>query len=218
MHRHGTRPELRPIESRRRRAKLHLFTYVVGNALFWTLWGAVSISTDRWYWWPSCRWLVGRSYSRSTSGTSTGGEGDEYTDRRSQSACWRQRDAGAIRSARPRHGGRARRAPHEAVRRHPRRRRSQLCAGARDGHRVPRTEWRRKDDDTADAAPPRGADGRPGACVRSPLSRPGAPGGARRGGAGGGGLPSRPFRAGPSVLARTGAGERRRRRPLVPRT
>jgi hypothetical protein len=45
-------PELRLIASRRRRAKLHLFTYVVGNALFWTLWGAVSISTDRWYWWP----------------------------------------------------------------------------------------------------------------------------------------------------------------------
>jgi hypothetical protein len=47
-----TRPELRLIASRRRRAKLHLFTDVVGNALFWTLWGAVSISTDRWYWWP----------------------------------------------------------------------------------------------------------------------------------------------------------------------
>ena len=46
------RPELRLIESRRGRAQLHLFTYVVGNALFWTLWGAVSISTDRWYWWP----------------------------------------------------------------------------------------------------------------------------------------------------------------------
>lgn len=46
------RPELRLIESRRRRAKLHLFTYVVGNALFWTLWGAVSVSAEHWYWWP----------------------------------------------------------------------------------------------------------------------------------------------------------------------
>jgi len=46
------RPELRLIERGRRRAQLHLFTFVVGNALFWTLWSAVSISTDRWYWWP----------------------------------------------------------------------------------------------------------------------------------------------------------------------
>jgi 2TM domain len=46
------RPELRLIETRRRRAKLHLFTYVVGNALFWTLWGAVSVSAEHSYWWP----------------------------------------------------------------------------------------------------------------------------------------------------------------------
>ena len=46
------RPELRLMESRRGRAQLHLFTFVVGNALFWTLWGAASISTDPWYWWP----------------------------------------------------------------------------------------------------------------------------------------------------------------------
>lgn len=46
------RLELRLIESGRSRAQLHLFTFVVGNALFWTLWGAVSISTDRWYWRP----------------------------------------------------------------------------------------------------------------------------------------------------------------------
>jgi hypothetical protein len=39
-------------EARRRRARLHLFTYLVGNALFWGLWGAVSVSADRWYWWP----------------------------------------------------------------------------------------------------------------------------------------------------------------------
>lgn len=46
------RPEFRLIETRRRRAKLHLFTYVVGNALFWALWGAVSLSAEHWYWWP----------------------------------------------------------------------------------------------------------------------------------------------------------------------
>ena len=45
------RPELRLIESRRG-AQFHLFTFVVGNAFFWSLWGAVSISTDGWYWWP----------------------------------------------------------------------------------------------------------------------------------------------------------------------
>ena len=33
-------------------AELHLLTYVVGNLLFWTLWGAISLSTDHWYWWP----------------------------------------------------------------------------------------------------------------------------------------------------------------------
>ena len=46
------RPELRVIETRRRGARLHLLTYVVGNALVWTLWGAISLTTDRWYWWP----------------------------------------------------------------------------------------------------------------------------------------------------------------------
>ena len=44
-------PELRVIESRQRAAKLHLLTYIVGNAIFWTLWAAVSISADAWYWW-----------------------------------------------------------------------------------------------------------------------------------------------------------------------
>jgi len=46
------RPPLPVIEARRRRAKLHLFTYLVGNALFWILWSAVSVSADHWYWWP----------------------------------------------------------------------------------------------------------------------------------------------------------------------
>ena len=45
------RPRLRVIESRRQ-AKLHLLTYLVGNALFWTLWTAISVTADRWYWWP----------------------------------------------------------------------------------------------------------------------------------------------------------------------
>jgi 2TM domain len=45
-------PELRLVETRRRRAKLHLFTYVVGNVLFWALWGTVGVSADHWYWWP----------------------------------------------------------------------------------------------------------------------------------------------------------------------
>lgn len=46
------RPELRVIASRPRAAQLHLFTFVVGNALFWTLWAAISVAADRWYWWP----------------------------------------------------------------------------------------------------------------------------------------------------------------------
>jgi 2TM domain len=45
-------PELRLVETRRRRARLHPFTYVVGNAFFWALWGAISVSADHWYWWP----------------------------------------------------------------------------------------------------------------------------------------------------------------------
>lgn len=45
-------PRLHAMRARRRRARLHLLTYVVGNALFWTVWGAISVSADRWYWWP----------------------------------------------------------------------------------------------------------------------------------------------------------------------
>lgn len=54
------RPELRVIESRRR-ANLHLLTYLVGNAIFWTLWAALSISADEWYWWlvaPFAGWTI----------------------------------------------------------------------------------------------------------------------------------------------------------------
>ena len=46
------RPPLRPVETKRRQATLHLFTYAAGNALAWLLWGAITISTDHWYWWP----------------------------------------------------------------------------------------------------------------------------------------------------------------------
>lgn len=46
------RPVLRPVEATPRPTKLHLFTYVVGNALAWSLWGAMTISTDTWHWWP----------------------------------------------------------------------------------------------------------------------------------------------------------------------
>ena len=42
----------RPSVGRRPGVELHLITYLVGNLLFWTLWGAISISTDHWYWWP----------------------------------------------------------------------------------------------------------------------------------------------------------------------
>ena len=46
------RLERRPVEAKRQRANLHLFTYIVGNALFWSFLGALSMSTDHWYWWP----------------------------------------------------------------------------------------------------------------------------------------------------------------------
>jgi hypothetical protein len=46
------RPQLRLVEAKQRVAKLHLFTYIVGNALFWTLWAAISVTSDHWYWWP----------------------------------------------------------------------------------------------------------------------------------------------------------------------
>lgn len=46
------RSVLRPVESKRPAAKLHLFTYTVGSALAWILWGAITLSTDHWYWWP----------------------------------------------------------------------------------------------------------------------------------------------------------------------
>jgi hypothetical protein len=32
-----------------RAARLHLLTYIVGNALFSMLWAAVSVTADHWY-------------------------------------------------------------------------------------------------------------------------------------------------------------------------
>jgi 2TM domain len=58
--RRRTTPDLRLIESKRA-AKLHLFTYVLGNAIFWTLWAALSVSADDWYWWlavPFVGWTI----------------------------------------------------------------------------------------------------------------------------------------------------------------
>ena len=49
------------VDARRRRANLHLFTYIVGSALFWVLWAAISISADTWYWWalvPIVGWTL----------------------------------------------------------------------------------------------------------------------------------------------------------------
>jgi hypothetical protein len=45
--------ELRLVGRRRRAAKLHLLTYVVGNASFWLAWAAISATSDPWYWWPA---------------------------------------------------------------------------------------------------------------------------------------------------------------------
>lgn len=56
-----TKPDLRLIESRQRIAKLHLLTYLVANAIFWTLWAAVSVSAGAWYWWlvvPFAGWTI----------------------------------------------------------------------------------------------------------------------------------------------------------------
>ena len=46
------RPELGLLAPSRRAAQPHRLTYVIGNALFWTLWAAISLTADPWYWWP----------------------------------------------------------------------------------------------------------------------------------------------------------------------
>jgi hypothetical protein len=55
------RPELHVIESRPPAPQLHWLTYLLGNAMFWALWAAVSVSADPWYWWlvvPFAGWAV----------------------------------------------------------------------------------------------------------------------------------------------------------------
>jgi len=39
-------------QRRRRTFDLHLVSYVVGNAVFWILWAAISVPADSWSWWP----------------------------------------------------------------------------------------------------------------------------------------------------------------------
>jgi hypothetical protein len=46
------RAEFRVVEAWRSAAQPYLSTYIVGNAMFWTLWAAISVTADRWYWWP----------------------------------------------------------------------------------------------------------------------------------------------------------------------
>ena len=45
-------PELRLIAAGGKTARLHLFTFTIGSAVFWTLWAAISVTADPWYWWP----------------------------------------------------------------------------------------------------------------------------------------------------------------------
>ena len=47
-----SRADLRLVAVARHRARVHLLTYLAGNAFFWVLWGAISVSADDWYWWP----------------------------------------------------------------------------------------------------------------------------------------------------------------------
>lgn len=57
----SARPELRLVASRPRAAKLHLLTYILGSAIFWMLWAALSVSADDWYSWlvvPFAAWTT----------------------------------------------------------------------------------------------------------------------------------------------------------------
>ena len=46
------RSVLRAVEAKRRPTTLRVLTYIVGSSLGWILWGAITIATDTWYWWP----------------------------------------------------------------------------------------------------------------------------------------------------------------------
>ena len=55
------RPRLQLVETRLSAPKANLFTWIVGNALAWLLWAAVSVSADHWYWWvavPLAGWTL----------------------------------------------------------------------------------------------------------------------------------------------------------------
>ena len=55
------RAGLRLVPPIARHRELHLFTYVVGNALAWLLWAAIAVSADTWYWWllvPLAGWIL----------------------------------------------------------------------------------------------------------------------------------------------------------------
>jgi hypothetical protein len=55
-----TRPQLRAVPARPR-TDLHLYTYLVSNALAWALWAAISVSAEAWYWWvivPLTGWTL----------------------------------------------------------------------------------------------------------------------------------------------------------------
>jgi hypothetical protein len=55
------RPDLRVIERSGQAGELHLLTYLVGNAVFWSLWAAAFVSADAWYWWlvvPVVGWTI----------------------------------------------------------------------------------------------------------------------------------------------------------------
>jgi len=70
-------PELRVVQARRRRARVHLFTYLVGNALFWTLWAenVTRVFTAHgilgtFPTFPSARLRVGAAHSTGSQNTS----------------------------------------------------------------------------------------------------------------------------------------------------
>jgi hypothetical protein len=88
----GRGRSFRLIASRRGRSQLDLFTYIVGTALFWTLL-ARSVDLHRPLVLVGSRavgWLDARTRAPRLAHLREG-EGDEYTDSRNQSACWRQR-------------------------------------------------------------------------------------------------------------------------------
>jgi hypothetical protein len=61
VHPAPARPRLRIVDAKRRGAQVHLLTYLVGSALFWVLWSAISVSAETWYWWallPLAGWTL----------------------------------------------------------------------------------------------------------------------------------------------------------------